>query len=234
MLQELDIAHNAISAGDKALSGISGANDFYTAPLLLYSYGFERLLKVAIYLRRWEVAGRRPSGSNIIKTFQHDIRRLHEALLSECESGPQPIPNPLAQRFVEEDREWLKLDPLGLKFVDTMTGFATEGRYYHLNQVFGIKPEGEDATDLMTRLEKLVAEEHGIEPPVDMTASLDPYFRAVSQQVIAVARRMYRAVARLFAYGFMGDLGRQLSADNMLDLAKMRDSELSKPGGEQA
>ncbi len=233
MLLELDIAHGAISAGETAMAEISGANDFYTAPLLLYSYGFERLLKVALYLRQWVVAGSRPPGTRI-KAFGHDLRQLHETLLLECEAGPQPFPNLLAKRLVEEDRAWFKRDPLGLKFVEVMTAFATEGRYHHLNQVLGIESRGKDAMDLMTELENLVAEQHGIGLPEDASASLDPYFEAVSHQIIALARRIYRATSRLFAYGFMGPLGKQLSSSHMLALAKIKDNEIAGPDTRQS
>lgn len=227
MILELGIAHKAIAAGHMTLSWISGANDFYTAPLLLYSYGFERLLKIALFLRRWEVAGRRPSGKKI-KTFQHEIRRLHEALLSQCASGPQPVPNSLAQHFVEEDREWLRGDPLALKFVDVMHAYATEGRYHRLNQVLGIESRGEDAADLMTELENMVAKENGIKPPEEIAASLDPYYRELSRRIMAMARRYYRAIARLFLYRFMGPFGLQLSATEMFEVARLKDHELAQ------
>ncbi len=231
MLRELEIAHNAISAGHNTMSQISGANDFYTAPLLLYSYGFERLLKVALYLRRWEVSGSRPPETEI-RSFQHNLRRLHEALLSECASGPQPITNSLARRLVKEDREWLKGDPLGLKFVDVMTAFATEGRYHHLNEALGIESKGRDATELMTELENMVAKEYGITPPKEIAASLDPFYGELSRRIMALARRNYRAVARLFAYGFMGPLGTQLSSSQMSELGVMKDHELTRePSG---
>lgn len=230
MVKELQVAHNSIEAGHEALGRISGANDFYTAPLLLYSYGFERLLKIALYLRRGEVRGKRPKGTKI-RAFKHNIQEIHRALLEECKAGPQPNLNDMCHRLVAEDREWLTKNPLAAKFIEVLEAFGSESRYHHLNRVLGLDSETKDATDLMTELENDVGEAYSIHPPRALDASLDPYYREVSRHIVGLSRRYYRAIARLFLYEYLGSIGGQLSAGPMFELAMMKDHELEELPG---
>lgn len=131
-----------------------------------------------------------------------------------------------AKRTFDEDIAWLTQDPLAQAFREMLESFAGPGRYYHLDKAEGETPKGSDAKSLMTALENKVAKTYGFDVPPDFQQSADSYYAETSRQIIGLAQRYHRAIARLFVYGFMGGLGTNLSAGPMHHLACLRDDDL--------
>lgn len=221
---ELETAHKAIEEGHAAFRRISGANDFYAAPLLLYSYGFERLLKVALFFRQWAIQSSRPIGEPF-RRFGHRIRAMHDRLQEQRAEPPVPDLTPFVAAQMAEDDAWMQ-SPLALAFVDALDEFANGGRYHGMDRMLGMARGTRDATDLATKFENQVAEAYGIRPPADLTASLDPYYAELSAAIRGIARRYYRAVARLFFHGYLTWAGKRMSSGHMFEVALLRDERL--------
>jgi hypothetical protein len=183
------------------------------------------MLKIALVLRRWHVDGRRPSGGKI-RSFNHELVKLHDKLVEECKAGPQTDLNHHWQGLVREDLDWMHQDEDCRLFVQALASFAGEGRYYHLNRVLSLPSDGKGAEDIMTKLENHLASKRGIRPPEDFRASLDPYYHQVGTEITALARRYHRALARLFHAGLLGGVGRQFAAGTLWDTVFLTDEQL--------
>lgn len=129
---ELRTAFGLLKHGLASLQAIDMANDFYQLPLLLLANGLERLCKCALVLKHHDDTGHFPSQKELKKNWGHDVKRLISDITATCYS-PEYLRRPIAH----SDRDFLTSDALLDKFLDCLSDFGKDGRYYDLNIISG-------------------------------------------------------------------------------------------------
>lgn len=218
LIREIEDANAYVAMGRRLLAEISHVNTFYAGPLLMYAYGFERLMKAALLLRRWEVNGNVPAGRKI-RALRHDVSKLRQEFVQECFADDSMLANEIVKKQFAADKQFLEGDHLFDAFIQTLSAFGTDGRYYHLNVALALNNASRPPDEMAKELERKVADAKGISPPKELTDSLDGYYRELGNQINVLAERLHRAIARLFLWGVLGSRGKQSSAADLQDIA---------------
>jgi hypothetical protein len=219
LARELEDANDYVVTGRRLMSEISHVNTFYAGPLLMYAYGFERLMKSALLLRRWEAQGNVPSGKKL-SSLSHDLVQLRKAFVAECYEDLSMLGNDLVRQQAKQDHDFLSNDPLLEAFIQTLSSFSTKGRYHHLSIALGLQSHADSPDNLATQLETQVAASKQIEPPAEEAASLDGYYSEITSEINRIAERLHVAIARLFRWGCLGTRGKVHSASSLKDIAR--------------
>ena len=129
LLNEVETSIKLLKMGMGELQKLSGGNDFYHAPILLLSSGYERLIKCLLCL-----ALIKENGEFIEDPFQtsgkkgHNLDYLLERLLWICEEKKYSSKFPAAKT----DIDYLNTEELR-KIIKLLSDFAQGGRYYNLD-----------------------------------------------------------------------------------------------------
>jgi hypothetical protein len=215
LLQELDVSILAIEAGLAELQASRPYRPRHFVFLLLLSTGFERLLKIALHLRALNTTGAFHPARHMRETYDHNIVKLSDAVAQECFTHDHR-----ARPLGAQDFEFVTHDPRLGDVLALLSAFAKADRYVYMDGISDPGGVGESPQRRWGELEvsTMLGGEHArLYGEGNETEAKNQANRALA----ACIERYVRALARLFAWGALGDLGRQvspaLSAYCMLD-----------------
>ncbi len=206
---EIYDAVRLIEAGLAGIQRIDGVNDFYHAPILLLSTGFERLLKTILLLKWKEGCGDvGPERPDIpIDRSGHSIRVLLGSVIARCYKAQNP---PLAPALAD-DQTFLESDATLGVLVDILTSFGSGGRYFYLDVARGKNREGSSPQDRWQKLELDLLVANGMTLKQLRMRSSQSLYGEVNSVLLPTIERFARALARLFTMGPLGESGRMYS-----------------------
>jgi hypothetical protein len=201
LIQESEIALYSIEAGLTALEKNRpyASKPYYFTWLLLLSVGIERLMKVIICLREFEVNNKFPTKKSL-KNVSHNINKLFESVLRECFTTDY-----LKKSFAQADYDILKNDVLMIKLLELLSDFAIQDRYIFMDK---ISEPGIDREWPKNRWEEL--ERIALGDDVYFRLLTDDYKELKARAIIALKikiEQLIRALTRLFIFGNLGNLG---------------------------
>jgi len=118
-------------SGVTEIRKITAAYDFYHAPLIFFSSGFERLFKVCLCLDFLQKEGIHPNDFNQIfnRNKGHDIVELKQNLTDKLNIGKIPEISIEENYFINNE--------IFNKIIISLSEYGKKGRYFDLDQIFG-------------------------------------------------------------------------------------------------
>lgn len=209
LIQELDVSVLTIEAGLAELQASVPGRPRHFVFLLLLATGIERLAKVVLHLRAMERDGKPlpPAVMRPGKGYGHDLVRLVDAVVDQCFT-----PEHLARPVAVQDRDFLRHDPLFRSMLSLLSDFATNSRYVYMDGISDPASRTEPPARRWDELERSATapEEHA---RLYATGDVAAAKRHATGVLAARIERFVRAVARLFVFGALGSLGRQVSTE---------------------
>jgi hypothetical protein len=205
---EVETAVKLLKKGMGDLQNIDGANNFYYAPILLLSSGYERLIKCLLCLalmdedmnfaeEPYDTQGRKG----------HDLVLLLNRLLEVCEKKKYSSKFPEART----DIEFLSEDDNLRKVVSLLSDFAQGGRYYNLDIVRPGNSKYQDPTRTWQRIEMTIIEQNEVLSKKLNNGDFDALRREINRELIITLEKFARALSRLFTLADFGDFAKQVS-----------------------
>lgn len=205
LLNEVETSIRLIKKGMSDLQKISGENDFYHAPILMLSSGFERLIKCLICLANWNDK----TGIDVSpfpKT--HDvIYLLDEILLKICDEKNYAEKFPAAKN----DIYLLKNDQRAREIIGLLSEFAQGGRYYYLDWVIAGDSEYENPEDIWQKIEAYIVKDRKDILELLTNKKLNDAYREINKELIISLEKFARALSRLFTLADFGKFAEQAS-----------------------
>lgn len=205
LLEEIKLSSQLLKRGLGNLAKIDEANDFYYAPILLLSTGFERLIKCLLCLAQMDEHGNMNSIPFETKGRNgHDIIDLFNKLLTIIAQNNYSSKLPAARG----DIEFLESDVYLKEIITLFSKFAQGGRYYNLDIVLNGASVYEDPVRNWNEMETAIFRKRK-----DLLAQLENDFNApvskeINRELIIVLEKFARALARLFVYADLGELSK--------------------------
>ncbi len=128
-----------IQQGVLALGDLDGGNNFRQLPMQLLSIGLERFFKLTIALAELEQLGALPTS---MKTFGHNLSRLPPRLVELARKSTTYAARPACA----DDLDFLTTDADLASLLRTLSIYAQQGRYHHLETILGqaVAPDPDD------------------------------------------------------------------------------------------
>lgn len=205
---EVETSIKLLKKGMGNLQRISGANDFYHAPILLLSSGYERLIKCLLCLALMDDNGEfKEQPYETSKGKGHNLDYLLDILLSVCAEKSYSSKFPAAK----EDIDFISKDKYLRKIISLLSDFAQAGRYYNLDIVLRGDSNFEDPTNGWKKIETTI-----IQTRKDLSKKLDDndfdyLHKEVNHELIVILEKFTRALARLFTLADFGDFAKRAS-----------------------
>jgi len=208
LLMEVKTSVELLKKGMGDLQNIGGANDFYYAPILLLSSGYERLIKCLLCLAFMD------KNMNFTETPYepknrkgHDLNLLLKKLLAVCEQKNYSSKFPAAK----EDFDLLDKDKDLRKIISLLSDFAQGGRYYNLDIVLEGTSKYKDSTITWQEIEMVI-----LQTRKDLLKKLNDnvtynIHREINRKLIITLEKFARALSRLFTLVDFGDFAKQAS-----------------------
>jgi hypothetical protein len=206
LIREVDTAANLIRAGLTELQYIDGGNRFYRLPMTLLGQGLERLMKVAIALNTLETTGSLPTPAWMKNQFQHDILKLSEACGEIIAETKYASSRPAAA----EDALFFSEAQLKEALVAAQ-GFAERERYADLDRFLDPMATTPDPDERFDALEATILGRYPEWERLLGEPGFTRFYVVMVDDLLALFQRFARAVARLYVWGPLGDLGREAS-----------------------
>lgn len=195
---ELRNAVRLIRAGLGQLQSLDRVNDFYHLPILSLASGFERIMKVILCFRTYEITGKYPTPAHIPKS--HDLELLLNKIKSDCDlkncrENPSIVLNDLA--FAESDGS--------ASFLKILSDFGQWARYYDLDAVLGKPTEAEDPAHRWEALEtSAIKDREDLMAEIKASPSTNRHIEEANKIIVSKLERFTRALACLFARDCIG------------------------------
>lgn len=172
LLKEIDISISTIEAGLSILQKSQEVRRYF-AFLILLSTGLERLMKIVLSLRAYQVSGSFLSNSEL-KGFSHRLNDLRNEIINECFT-PQYIKDPSAQ----EDLDFLKNDELLNEMLEILADFAQRDRYIYLDGIDEPKKVGQLPENRWDKLKANISQSNET-----LVACLERFVRALAKVLV--------------------------------------------------
>jgi len=206
---EVDTGIKLIKKGLAELQQISGSNDFYYAPIIFISNGFEKLMKCIICYYEKEKNGRFPnsryiqdvgSAKNQNKGRGHNLFELLQEIIVISKKMYYG-----QSEATKKDLNFLLSDTQLHKIINILSDFAQGGRYYNLDKVTDGNSKFDDPEDKWMYLETEIATYEGIlEDMVKNSKKNDEYYKIINLSLIVCLEKFARALSRLFTLSELG------------------------------
>lgn len=208
LLKEVETSIKLLKKGMGDLQRINGANNFYHAPILLLSSGYERLIKCLLCLALMD----KNSGFKepLFKTSGrkgHDLDYLLERLLSVCAKKNYSSKFPAAKA----DIDLLSKDKNLRKMISLLSNFALGGRYYNLDIVLKGTSTYKDPDKEWEKIEAIILQDRKDISKKLNDADLGNVYKEINRELIITLEKFTRAIARLFTLADFGDFAKQAS-----------------------
>ncbi len=219
LIDEVDVAISFIDVGLTSLKRLA-IDDFVHLPILLLSYGFERLLKMIICLDYREQNGEFPNTSDLKKIKTHNIKDLLRRVVKKSKSWKDEKKS----AETKKDMDFLENDAELQSIVKLLTEYGISSRYYNINIIIGEKNSYGKPAKLLECYcwdfeEKLRREKN-------FTAGNTPSFR---EHITRILQQFRRALCRMFIWGKLGQTGNEIGESNILvGIINQRDEDLGQ------
>lgn len=196
---ELDRSMKLLRAGLGAIQGISGANDFYDAPFMFLTNGFERLFKVMLCFSHLDSTGCIPTSEDRLWSNGrdgHDLVTLRNKVADMCKAIDSPDGN--------RDMEIIRSEPAVDSLLQVLKEYGNKGRYFHLSTTLGMNPNFDPFKEwerLETSFAKRVLGRYEFFRILENPSSLDESYQASNVEMVAALELFLRALARQFVWG---------------------------------
>lgn len=209
LLMEVEISIKLLKKGMGDLQKINGANDFYYAPILLLSSGYERLIKCLLCLalmddyRKFKEPPYKTS-----KRKGHNLDYLLDRLLSVCAEKNYSSKFPAAK----SDINLLRKDNNLRKIISLLSDFAQGGRYYNLDIVLKGASAYKDPVKGWDKIETTILKTREDLLKKLNDGDLDDVYKEINRELIITLEKFARALARLFTLADFGDFAKKASS----------------------
>lgn len=222
LLDEVKTSIKLLKKGMGDLQKISGKNDFYHAPILMLSSGYERLIKCLLCLALMD--DNMNFKEQPFKTLErkgHSLDYLLDRLLSICEQKNYSSKFPTAKK----DIDFLNRDKYLRKIISLLSDFAQGGRYYNLDMVLKESSRYKDPIEGWSRIESTILQERKDLLQKMNNNDFDNIFKEINRELIINLEKFARALARLFTLADFGSFAKQASP-LVYDYLMLMDNEL--------
>ena len=220
LLEEVLTSIRLLKEGMGTLQEVGGGNDFYHAPILLLSSGYERLIKCILCLTSMDDNGIvKETPFEITVSKGHDLIYLLNKLLSVCDEKGYSSKFPAAK----VDVEFLKDEDLR-KMVSRLSDFAQGGRYHNLDTVMKGTSSHTNPVTGWQKIEMTIFQSRKglLEKLGENNSDIS---KEVNREFIILLEKFARALARLFTLADFGDLAKQASP-LVYDYLMLKDKDL--------
>ena len=207
LFMEVETSVKLLKKGMGDLQNIGSANDFYYAPILLLSSGYERLIKCLLCLAFMD------ENMNFTETPYHpkgrgghDLDLLLKKLLALCEQKNYSSRFPAAK----VDFDLLDKDKDLRKIVSLLSSFAQGGRYYNLDIVLKGTSKYKDPTTMWQEIEMVILQRNDLLKKLNDNDTYNIH-REINRELIITLEKFARALSRLFTLADFGDFAKQAS-----------------------
>ena len=220
--EEVDASYKFIIEGIRILKTKKSAILNNHVELQLFAGGFERLLKILLFLKEKHTLGKYPElerKTNFFKRFDngHGITKMLDELIKY--SSTVKLMNEIP--MVVEDLEFLMNDNNFNIFIEILTDFSKHQRYYYIDVIakkeYNIKNNFEKFKNLICT--------HSANIDVS-TMTYDEEEDFILNSFIISVEKGVRAISRFFTHG-LGNEGRKYYG-NFADFFFMNDEDLGK------
>lgn len=220
--EEIEASFNFIKEGIRMLNNQKSAILSNHVPLQLLSSGFERLAKILLLLKEKHTTGNYPiieKKKNYFFQFDngHGINKMIDELILYAETVQLMNEIPM----VIEDLVFIKKDNRFREFLDIITDFSKQQRYYYIDTI--VKKEKQENNSFI-RFKTLI---YSYSKDVDVTTmTYDEEERYILKSIIITVEKGVRAISRFFTHG-LGNEGKKHYGD-FGGFILMRDEDLGK------
>jgi hypothetical protein len=198
LMEETKLAINCVIKGLGDLQRIDAVNDFYHAPLMFLSNGYEKLLKCIlsfINLNEDGIVAKTPFETKGRKG--HDIGILLEILIEELQNCNYESRSQLTRK----DMEFL-IDNQQLKeIIESLSDFSQGGRYYYLDIVLEGKSSFKDPVKTWEMFETNIVKNDPKLLKALVNGDVTEIYKVVVPTLIRTLERFTVALSRIFAFG---------------------------------
>lgn len=204
------------------LQNIGGASDFYYAPILLLSSGYERLIKCLLCLAFMdENMNSTEKPYNPTGRKGHDLALLLEELIKVCEKKDYSSKFPAAKT----DIDLLSKDEDLRKIVSLLSEFAQGGRYYNLDIVLRGTSTYKDPTIMWQEIERVILQKNDGRLKKLNESDTNNVRREINRELIITLEKFARALSRFFTLADFGSFAKQASVF-VYDYLMLKDDDL--------
>ena len=222
LLNEVDTSIKLLKKGMGDLQDISGKNDFYHAPILMLSSGYERLIKCLLCLALMDDnMNFKEQPFETLERKGHNLDYLLDRLLSICEQKNYSSKFPAAKK----DLDFLSKDEYLRKIISLLSNFAQGGRYYNLDMVLEGTSRYDDPIEGWNRIESTILKSRKDLSEKINNNDLDNIFKEINRELIINLEKFARALTRLFTLADFGSFAKQVSP-LVYDYLMLMDTEL--------
>lgn len=207
LLQEVFIAEKLLKLGFGELQKITYSNYknwCYHLPFLLFSSGFERLIKCLIALTAIDNKGGITNDS-IKKT--HNIAELLKKVLLIYSKRNYSA----RSQEIKSDIEFLSNDNYLKKIVSILSKFAIKDRYYYLDIVSTGKIGAQDPRREWNAIETAILYNNENLKRQFLNNNRDNAFEKINRKIVILLEKFARALARMFDKANFSNLGTEAS-----------------------
>lgn len=203
--EEVEASFKFITAGLLNLKAQTAIVSNNHVPLQLLSAGFERLLKIMLLIKDKHLTGKFPELQKAKTRFtSYDNGHGIEKMLDELIEYSTTVDFMLKIPMVVEDIDFIKNDKDFRKFLNIITQFSIQQRYYYIDTII-LEKQNENQNPFSMFKGFIWSFEEG----VDVTKqSYDEEDALKIRNAIVCIEKGIRAITRFFTHGF-GDLGQQ-------------------------
>jgi hypothetical protein len=220
--EEIEASFNFIKEGIRILNNQKSAVLSNHVPLQLLSSGFERLAKILLLLKEKHITGSHPmieGKKNYFFQFDngHGINKMIDELISYAETVE--LMNKIS--MVVEDLAFIKTDNHFRTFLDIITDFSKQQRYYYIDTI--VKKDRQE-NNSFSKFKTLI---YSYSDGIDVSSmSYDDEERHNLTSVIITIEKGVRAISRFFTHGLANE-GRKHYGD-FGSFILLKDEELGK------
>ncbi len=221
---EIRIGFDCIKKGLIELSKFGPTTIHLFIPLLLFSNGFERILKV-LYCCYFNQNNSRYPKNIELRKINHSLKKLIEELINTLES--YELYTRASARI--DDLNFLKYNEDFNEFIAIINEFSKNGRYYNLNVVSDNGKDYNKPENLISKFSNRIIcrypneKENICNPPYNTQL----FFDIFNKFLIEIVQRFTRILCFAFTQGAYGADARQLSAGLLDDFLLLREDQLS-------
>lgn len=198
---EATIAVGFIQQGVVALGDLDGGNDFRQLPMQLLSIGLERFFKLTIALAEFEQLGALPAS---MKQCGHNLSPLLPRLVRVVTRSASYVARPACS----DDLDFLTTDADLGWLLRTLSTYAQQGRYHHLETVLG-QAAPPDPDDEWRQIERRYLDGLPHWKAKMATPEFAGFYTEMAGCLTGTVQRCARALSRMWTLGPLGETGRR-------------------------
>ena len=162
--------------------------------------GLERFMKLILYLHTLETENKHMSQKDF-KQLGHNLVELRDRVIEKCFT-----PEYLLDLQANNDLDYLKNDQALQEMLDILSNFATEGRYIYLDAVSQPTSNFEWPEALWEQVgTNMIQPDWG---NLLKGNNLEKMVKEINRNFVIRLEKFFRALARLFAGGVLGQTGK--------------------------